>query len=79
MNGQDGRGRQDRADAVDREMAARLLPGPVVRALDRWWETNAAAYADAPGAHMIRYTPGRRAHITPCECALFTTAWETSG
>ncbi|MGV9239795.1 8-oxoguanine DNA glycosylase OGG fold protein [Streptomyces nigra] len=62
---QDGQNRQYRADAVDREMAVRLLPGPVVRALGRWWETNAAAYADGtPGAHTIRYTPGRWAHIT---------------
>jgi hypothetical protein len=75
QHGQDGWGRQDRADAVDREMAARLLPGPVVRALGRWWETNSAAYADGtPGAHTIRYTPGRWAQITPWPKALAPTS-----
>ncbi|ANP51994.1 hypothetical protein J2Z21_008988 [Streptomyces griseochromogenes] len=65
-DGQDGQGRQDRADAVDREMAARLLPDAVVRALGRWWEVNASAYVDGtPGAHTVRYTPGRWAQITP--------------
>ncbi|MFE5844239.1 hypothetical protein ACFQ7N_21700 [Streptomyces niveus] len=75
QDGQDGRGRQDRADTVDREMAAHLLPGPVVRALGGWWETNAAAYADGtPGAHTIRYTPGRWAQITPWPKALAPTS-----
>ncbi|MFI1415695.1 hypothetical protein ACH4Y0_38125 [Streptomyces sp. NPDC020707] len=78
MNGQDeqdGRGRQERADAVDREMAARLLPDAAVRALGRWWETNAAAYADGtPGAHTVRYTPGRWAQITPWPGALAPTS-----
>ncbi|AXL93030.1 hypothetical protein C4J65_35780 [Streptomyces sp. CB09001] len=74
-DGQDGQGRQDRADAVDREMAARLLPSPVVRALGRWWEKNAAAYADGtPGAHIIRYTPGRWAQITPWPKSLAPTS-----
>ncbi|MFE6337991.1 hypothetical protein ACFVOK_32970 [Streptomyces sp. NPDC057798] len=74
-DGQDGRGRQERADAVDREMAARLLPEAVVRALGRWWETNAAAYADGtPGAHTVRYTPGRWAQITPWPKALAPTS-----
>ncbi|MEW2326100.1 hypothetical protein AB0926_34390 [Streptomyces griseoincarnatus] len=74
-HGQDGRGRQDRADAVDREMAACLLPGAVVRALGRWWETNAAVYADGtPGAHTIRYTPGRWGQITPWPKALAPTS-----
>jgi hypothetical protein len=72
---QDGRGRQDRADAVDREMAARLLPGPVVRALGLWWDTHAAVYADGrPGAHTIQYTPGRWAQITPWPKALAPTS-----
>jgi hypothetical protein len=72
---QNGRGRQDRADAVDREMAARLLPGPVVRALGLWWDTHAAVYADGtPGAHAIRYTPGRWAQITPWPKALAPTS-----
>ncbi|MET7844455.1 hypothetical protein ABZT45_38965 [Streptomyces sp. NPDC005356] len=75
QDGQDGRGRQERADAVDREMAARLLPGPVVRALGRWWETNAAAYADGtPGAHTVRCTPGRWAQITPWPVTLAPTS-----
>ncbi|MEU9210697.1 hypothetical protein AB0D27_22770 [Streptomyces sp. NPDC048415] len=67
--------RQDCADAVDREMAARLLPGPVVRALGRWWEANAAAYADGtPGAHTVRYTPSRWAQITPWPKVLAPTS-----
>ncbi|WP_406182379.1 hypothetical protein [Streptomyces canus] len=71
MNEQDGQGRQERADAVDREMAAHLLPDAVVRTLSSWWETNAAAYADGtPGAHTVRYTPGRWAQITPWPEAL---------
>ncbi|MER5385956.1 hypothetical protein ABT040_37885 [Streptomyces sp. NPDC002688] len=75
MNEQDGQGRQERADAVDREMAARLLPDAVVRALGRWWETNAAAYADGtPGAHAVRYTPDRWAQITPWPKALAPTS-----
>ncbi|MFE6129178.1 hypothetical protein ACFQ6Q_13045 [Streptomyces sp. NPDC056437] len=78
MNEQDEqneRGRQERADAVDREMAAHLLPDPVVRALGRWWETNASAYADGtPGAHTVRYTPSRWAQITPWPKALAPTS-----
>ncbi|MFK0025691.1 hypothetical protein [Streptomyces sp. NPDC090798] len=75
MNEQDGQGRQDRADAMDREMAARLLPDAVVRALGRWWETNASAYADGtPGAHSVRYTPSRWAQITPWPEALAPTS-----
>ncbi|MFB8029735.1 MULTISPECIES: hypothetical protein [unclassified Streptomyces] len=71
----DGQGRQERADAVDREMATRLLPDAVVRALGHWWENNAAAYADGtPSAHTIRYTPGRWAQITPWPQALAPTS-----
>ncbi|MFF5373006.1 hypothetical protein [Streptomyces sp. NPDC013187] len=56
-------------------MAARLLPGAVVRALGRWWETHAAVYADGtPGAHTIRYTPGRWGQITPWPKALAPTS-----
>ncbi|MEV5937041.1 hypothetical protein ACIQCD_04925 [Streptomyces sp. NPDC093250] len=33
---QDGQGRQEHADAVDREMAARPLPDAVMRALGRY-------------------------------------------
>ena len=63
--------RQDRANAVDREMAACLLPDAAVGALDRWWNENASAYADGtPGAHAVRYTPGRWAQITPWPAAL---------
>lgn len=52
--------RQDRADAVDREMAKRLLPDEALRALVRWWSENAARLPDkTPGAHMVRYTPSR--------------------
>jgi hypothetical protein len=58
--------RQERADAVDREMAARLLPDAAVTALGRWWKENAATYTDGtPGAHTIRYTPSRWAQIAP--------------
>lgn len=75
MNEQNGQGRQERADAVDREMAAHLLPDAVVRALGSWWETNAAAYADGtPGAHTVSYTPGRWAQITPWPEALAPTS-----
>ncbi|MFD4413495.1 hypothetical protein [Streptomyces sp. NPDC058476] len=67
--------RQDRADAVDREMAARQLPDPVVRALGQWWEVNASAYADGtPGAHTVRYTPSRWAQITPWPKTLAPTS-----
>ncbi|MCX4625010.1 hypothetical protein ACFZAB_31140 [Streptomyces albogriseolus] len=75
QNGQGGQGRQERADAVDREMAVRLLPGSMVRALGLWWEMNAAAYADGtPGAHAVRYTPSRWAQITPWPKALASTS-----
>ncbi|OIJ63436.1 hypothetical protein [Streptomyces mangrovisoli] len=75
QNGQDRQGRQERADAVDREMAARPLPAPVVRALGRWWETNASAYPDGtPGAHSVRYTPSRWAQITPWPSTLASTS-----
>ncbi|WP_037623056.1 hypothetical protein [Streptomyces aureus] len=75
QNGQDGWGRQEHADAVDREMAARLLPDAAVRALGRWWETNASAYADrTPGAHSVRYTPSRWAQIAPWPKALAHTS-----
>ncbi|WP_333733740.1 8-oxoguanine DNA glycosylase OGG fold protein [Streptomyces sp. IBSBF 3010] len=70
-----GRGRQERADAVDREMAARLLPGPAVQALGLWWEKNGAAYPNGtPGAHTIRYTPGRWVEIDPWPEALAATS-----
>ncbi|MFC8360828.1 hypothetical protein ACFUIY_13250 [Streptomyces griseorubiginosus] len=63
--------RQDRADAVDREMAARLLPGAALHVLGRWWSENAARFTDGtPGAHTVRYTPGRWAHIAPWPSAL---------
>lgn len=63
--------RQDRADAVDREMAGRLLPDAALAALGRWWTGNAMTYADAtPGAHTVRYTPGRWARIAPWPTAL---------
>ncbi|MER7812940.1 hypothetical protein [Streptomyces sp900116325] len=71
MNDQDGQDRQARADAVDREMAARLLPAAAVGALGCWWEANASAYADGtPGAHTVRYTPGRWAQVSPWPAAL---------
>ncbi|GGQ97498.1 hypothetical protein ACIRPJ_33305 [Streptomyces asoensis] len=67
--------RQDRADAVDREMAASLLPVAAVRALGRWWSENALAYADGtPGAHTVRYTPGRWAQIIPWPSTLAPTS-----
>ncbi|MFF5185712.1 hypothetical protein ACFY30_18370 [Streptomyces sp. NPDC000345] len=67
--------RQHRVDAVDREMAASLLPDAAVRALGRWWSENASAYADGtPGAHTVRYTPGRWAQITPWPSALAPTS-----
>ncbi|MFJ4518924.1 hypothetical protein [Streptomyces sp. NPDC088816] len=63
--------RQDRADAVDREMAARLLPDVVLTALGRWWQENTGRYADGtPGAQTIVYTPSRWAQITPWPPAL---------
>ncbi|MEU3976741.1 MULTISPECIES: hypothetical protein [Streptomyces] len=63
--------RQDRANAVDRDMAACLLPDAAVGALGRWWSENASVYADGtPGAHAVRYTPGRWAQITPWPAAL---------
>ncbi|MFE7033125.1 hypothetical protein ACFU9Y_22665 [Streptomyces sp. NPDC057621] len=72
---QDGRGRQERADAVDREMATCPLPEAVVRALGRWWQVHASAYADGtPGAHTVRYTPGRWAQITAWPPALAPTS-----
>lgn len=63
---EDKQGRQNRVDAVDRKMAARLLPDAAVRALGRWRKANASTYADGtPSAHTVRYTPGRWAQITP--------------
>ncbi|MDB1089446.1 hypothetical protein PJ985_17950 [Streptomyces sp. ACA25] len=63
--------RQDRADAVDREMAARLLPGVALEALGRWWRGNAVWLADGtPGAHTVRYSPSRWAQIAPWPSAL---------
>ncbi|MFE7779273.1 hypothetical protein ACFU5O_36500 [Streptomyces sp. NPDC057445] len=67
--------RQDRADAVDREMAGALLPAAALLALGRWWNENAVRYADGtPGAHTVRYTPGRWAQITPWPLALAPTS-----
>ncbi|MBG7696571.1 hypothetical protein HCJ76_00220 [Streptomyces sp. MC1] len=58
--------RQHRADAVDREMAARLLPDAALRALGVWWSENAARCADTtPGAHTVLYAPSRWAQIRP--------------
>ncbi len=56
--------RQDRANAVDREMSARLLPDAALEALGGWWGQNAVRLTDGtPGAHTVRYTPSRWAHI----------------
>ncbi|WP_328430137.1 8-oxoguanine DNA glycosylase OGG fold protein [Streptomyces sp. NBC_00443] len=67
--------RQDQADAVDREMAARLLPDTVLRALGRWWGESAARLADGtPGGHTVRYSPSRWAQITPWPSALASTS-----
>ncbi|MFF3467701.1 hypothetical protein [Streptomyces sp. NPDC002619] len=67
--------RQDRADAVNREMASRLLPDVALRALGRWWNENAVTYADGtPSAHTVRYTPSRWAQITPWPSALTPTS-----
>ncbi|MFF7146266.1 hypothetical protein ACFZB5_34690 [Streptomyces nodosus] len=63
--------RQDRADAVDREMATRLLPEAALQALGCWWNENATGYADGtPGAHTVRYTPSRWVQIAPWPSAL---------
>ncbi|MYV50186.1 hypothetical protein [Streptomyces sp. SID2888] len=63
--------RQSRADAVDREMAARGLPEEAVAALACWWSENADRYPDAtPGAHTVRYTPARWAQVTPWPATL---------
>ncbi|MGI5274948.1 hypothetical protein [Streptomyces rochei] len=63
--------KQDQADAVDREMAARLLPDAALQALGRWWDRNRAEFADGtPGAHAVRYTPSRWAQISPWPSAL---------
>ncbi len=57
--------RQDRANAVDREMSARLMPDAALEALGGWWGQNAVRLTDGtPGAHTVRYTPSRWAHIT---------------
>ncbi|MDF3300088.1 hypothetical protein [Streptomyces tropicalis] len=70
--------RQQRADAVDREMAVRLLPDEAVGALVLWWSQSAERYADAtPGAHAIDYTPSRWAQVTPWPASLAPTS--TSG
>ncbi len=71
--------RQDRADAVDREMAARLLPADALQALGRWWSGNAAEFADGtPGAHTVRYAPQpvsvSRAWAAPISIRTFCTA-----
>ncbi|MFD3456992.1 hypothetical protein ACFWVC_33055 [Streptomyces sp. NPDC058691] len=71
--------RQDRADAVDREMAARLLPDAALQALGRWWAKNATRYADAtPGAHTVQYTPSRWAQIAPWPSGLAPASCESN-
>ncbi|MCX5367165.1 hypothetical protein OG864_51800 [Streptomyces sp. NBC_00124] len=67
--------RQDRADAVDREMATRLLPSAALQALSRWWSENDMRFADGtPGGHTVRYTPSRWAQITPWPPSLASTS-----
>jgi hypothetical protein len=52
-------------------MAARLLPDAAVRALGCWWSEHQLTYADGtPGAHTVRYSPGRWAQIAPWPSAL---------
>ncbi|WP_405638638.1 hypothetical protein [Streptomyces uncialis] len=47
-------------------MAAGLLPAGGVAALVQWWGENSGRYADGtPGAHAVRYAPGRWAQVTP--------------
>ncbi|MFF8946686.1 hypothetical protein ACF1A5_31400 [Streptomyces sp. NPDC014864] len=63
--------RQDRADAVDQEMAVRLLPDAALDALGRWWNANKTRFADGtPGTHTAPYTPSRWAQIMPWPQAL---------
>ena len=63
--------RQDRADAVDQEMAVRLLPDATLEALGRWWNANKTRFADGtPGAHTASYAPSRWTQITPWPSAL---------
>lgn len=58
-------------------MAARLLPDAALQALGRWWSGIGAEFADGePGAHTVRYTPGRwaqsmtdRSDKQPCDAS----------
>ncbi|MFG1812077.1 hypothetical protein [Streptomyces sp. NPDC049040] len=55
-------------------MAATRLPDPAVEALIGWWQTHAHTFADGtPGAHTVRYIPGRWAQISPWPQSLAPT------
>ncbi|WP_371100928.1 hypothetical protein [Streptomyces sp. PU_AKi4] len=67
--------RQDRADAVDREMAVRLLPEEALTALGHWWAKNKQTCPDGtPQAHAVAYTPARWAPTTPWPAGLASTS-----
>ncbi|WP_419249716.1 hypothetical protein [Streptomyces griseorubiginosus] len=69
--------RQSRADALDMEMATRLMPSEAVTALVEWWAQHSETYRDGPGAHAVIYTPSRWASITPWPGGLVPTSDST--
>ncbi|WSP77243.1 hypothetical protein OG324_51195 [Streptomyces sp. NBC_01236] len=67
--------RQGRADAVDREMAVRLLPQAALKALGRWRAESKLTYPDGtPGTHAVRYAPVKWAQIAPWPAGLARTS-----
>lgn len=58
-------GRQQLADVLDAEMAARLLPDSAVAALGLWLRGAGAQYAKGTGSHTVPYTPSRWAAVVP--------------
>ncbi|MGQ4516760.1 8-oxoguanine DNA glycosylase OGG fold protein [Streptomyces sp. DW26H14] len=51
--------RQDRADALDGEMRARLLPKSAIALLSGWLKGDGARFAEGVGSHAVRYHPAR--------------------
>ncbi|GGZ81435.1 hypothetical protein GCM10010371_46150 [Streptomyces subrutilus] len=74
MNGQERVDRQDRLDALDREMAARPLPGTALTALGHWWDERPRTPSDPNtrphDRHAVGYTPNHWDGITPWPCHL---------
>ncbi|GGX80693.1 8-oxoguanine DNA glycosylase OGG fold protein [Streptomyces fructofermentans] len=63
-------GRQDAANALDKELMARLLPPAAVRALGDWLAGSGVRYAAGAGGHAVEYVPAHWSGVDPWPAGL---------